>query len=378
MARPTKALISKSAIIHNFNVVQQFAPHSKNLAVVKANAYGHGSVVVANILSPYVNAFGVSCIEEALEIRAAGVDKPILLLEGVFSKDEIAVAAENNFWIMISNQQQACWLIDSTISKAINVWLKIDTGMHRLGLIPDDVTEVYTKLYNSKNVNEGIVLATHFSSADEQDNDDTSIQIQRFKQVESSLHNHLNNDVNIPRSLANSAAIMAWPDSRLEWNRPGFMLYGNSPLDSDANTTANSEASTDTSLALKPAMTMQSEIISIRTIESGESVGYNKVWTAKRQSKIATVAIGYGDGYPQSAQSGTPTLVNGVIAPLAGKVSMDMVTIDVTDISSVSVGDTVILWGDGLSVNEVAKHANTTGYEILARLPNRTPTIVVE
>ncbi|WP_068546353.1 alanine racemase [Thalassotalea crassostreae] len=368
MARPTKALISKSAIIHNFNVVQQFAPHSKNLAIVKANAYGHGSIVVANILNPLVNAFGVSCIEEALEIRNAGVDKPILLLEGVFSKDEIAVAADNDFWIMISNQLQSKWLVESRISKAINVWLKVDTGMHRLGLMNEEAIKVYAELNNSNNVNEGIVLATHFSSADEQDYQDTKIQIQKFKQVQSSLINHLNSDAKIQCSVANSAAIMAWPDSRLEWNRPGFMLYGNSPLLSESNYADK----------LKPAMTMQSEIISIRSIEKGESVGYNKVWTAERQSKIATVAIGYGDGYPQSAKSGTPTLVNGVIAPLAGKVSMDMITIDVTDISNVSVGATVILWGEGLSVNEVAKCSNTSGYEILARLPNRTPTVLVE
>ncbi len=368
MTRPTHALISKSALRHNYQVVQQVAPQSNNLAVVKANAYGHGAVVVAQILDPLVPAFGVACIEEAVELRDAGIQKPILLLEGIFSEDEVVIASENNFWIMLDNLHQVSWLLNAKLSSPIKTWLKVDTGMHRLGVQPEQVNKIFLALAASRNVAEDIVLATHFSSADEHLNRVTEQQLALFNQVKDKLALCLPGTEKISCSVANSAGLLNWPKARLDWNRAGFMLYGNSPLDSE-----NSAAD-----RLKPVMTLKSAIISIREIAAGQSVGYSQTWTATRPSKIATVAIGYGDGYPRNAKSGTPTLVNGQKAPIAGRVSMDMLTIDITDIKDVNLGDEVILWGAGLPVNLVAEYAGTIGYEALTRIPKRTQSIIVD
>ncbi|WNC70517.1 alanine racemase [Thalassotalea psychrophila] len=368
MARPTKALISQSALCHNYQVAQELAPNSNNLAVVKANAYGHGAVVIASILEPLVPAFGVACIEEALELRAGGISKPILLLEGIFSNDEVEIAVTNNFWIMVDNSQQADWVLNANISQPVNVWLKVDTGMHRLGVQPKLVNDIYLALKASVNVCEEIVLATHFSSADDHESSETKNQIKIFNETKTLLQKSLADSEIIPCSLSNSAGLLACPEARLDWNRVGFMLYGNSPLTKD----------NEASKRLKPVMTLMSAIISIREIAAGQSVGYNQTWTATRTTKIATVAIGYGDGYPRGAKSGTPTLINGQIAPLAGRVSMDMLTIDVTDIKDVDIGDDVFLWGPELPVNEIAKYSDTIGYEALTRMPKRTPSILVD
>lgn len=368
MARPTKALISKSALLHNYNVAQQLAPNSNNVAIIKANAYGHGAVAVAQILEPVVQAFGVACIEEALELRVAGINKPILLLEGFFSKEEIAIAAKMNFWTMLDNQRQLDWILTAQCSKPLKVWLKVDTGMHRLGVQPEQVNDFYQQLLASDNVDNDIILTTHFASADEGNNPSTETQITLFNQLTATLRTSLASDTLVSTSMANSAGILDWPQAHRDWNRPGFMLYGNSPLD----------RVTDNGLQLKPVMTLKSEIISLREVKSGQKVGYGSNWTAARDSQIATVAIGYGDGYPRIAKNGTPTLVNGVIAPLAGRVSMDMITIDVTDIADVSIGDEVILWGAELPVNDVALHASTIGYEALTRMPLRTKRIIVD
>ncbi|WOH38389.1 alanine racemase [Thalassotalea fonticola] len=368
MARPTKALISKSALRHNYKVAQSLAPDSNNLAVIKANAYGHGAVVIASILEPLVPAFGVACIEEAIELRQGGISKPILLLEGIFSSDEVEIAVANNFWIMVDNSQQANWVLNAKISAPVKVWLKVDTGMHRLGLQPNQVNDIYLSLRASENVYDDIILTTHFSSADEHASSATSNQIAVFNQTKLQLQNCLGKNDVIPCSLANSAALLAFPETRLNWNRLGFMLYGNSPLDQD----------NEASKSLMPVMSLKSAIISIREVSAGQSVGYNQSWTATRNTKIATVAIGYGDGYPRSAKSGTPTLINGQRAPLAGRVSMDMITIDVTDIVDVKLGDDVILWGAELPVNEIAEFSDTIGYEVLTRLSSRTPSILID
>ncbi|TRX56876.1 alanine racemase [Thalassomonas sp. M1454] len=368
MARPAKALISKSALRHNFKVAQQLAPNSNNVAIIKANAYGHGAVVVAQILEQDVQAFGVACIEEALELRVAGINKPILLLEGFFSQEEVAIADKMNFWTMVENQQQLDWILTAQCSNSLKVWLKVDTGMHRLGVQPAEVESFYQQLHSSNNVDKAIVLTTHFASADESDSPSTKKQINLFTDIKQSLKASLNLGEDIVTSMANSAGILAWPQAHCDWNRPGFMLYGNSPLDRN---TSNGDM-------LKPVMTLLSEIISLREVKSGEQVGYGGNWTAKRDSKIATVAIGYGDGYPRIAKNGTPTLVNGSVAPLAGRVSMDMITIDVTDIFDVKIGDEVTLWGNSLPVNEVAEHASTIGYEALTRMPLRTKRIIVD
>jgi alanine racemase len=355
MARPSHMVVDLAALISNYQWACKLSPKAQTMAIVKANAYGHGAVACATALQAYAPAFGVACIEEALALRAAGIYKPILLLEGPFTADEVSVAAEHDFWLMVEDPIQVHAVVTAHVTKPLKVWIKIDTGMHRLGLSPQRVQGYYQQLVASPNVCDKIVFATHFASADETNNHFTLVQVQLFMDTVKRF--------NQPISLANSAAIMAWPQAHGDWNRAGFMLYGNSPLD----------VNHPSSEGLQPVMQVNSAIMSLRSIAAGECVGYAQQWCAQRPSVIATVAIGYGDGYPRNADTGTPVLVNGKRAQVVGRVSMDMITIDVTDHGAVKIGDSVCLWGKDLNINEVAGHAGTIGYELMTRTTQRLP-----
>lgn len=359
MSRPAKAIVDLAAVRHNYRLAQQLAPDAQTLGIVKANGYGHGAVAVAKTLEPLAPILAVACIEEALELRAAGILKPILLLEGAFEKSEIEIASRENFWLMVSGIEQVTCLAETATQKPIHVWLKADSGMHRLGLQGEQLKHAYELLHPLKHINNDIVLATHFAAADELDSDFTLQQIQAFATLAEGLQ--------APLSMANSAGILGWPQSHGSYNRPGIMLYGSSPFESE-QTNANQ---------LQTVMSLTSEVIAVRTIDAGETVGYGRNWTAQRRSTIATVAIGYGDGYPRQAPNGTPVFINGRIVPLAGRVSMDMITVDVTELNDVVVGDNVELWGENLSVNRIADHAGTIGYELMTRMPLRTPRIYI-
>ena len=356
MSRPTRAVIDLQALRHNYQLAQSLAPDSKTMPMVKANAYGHGAVKVSQALSDIAPAFGVACIEEALELRSAGIKQPILLLEGAFDAAELKVAATKGFWVMVENHQQKRAIIDADLALPLTVWLGVDTGMHRLGFHPDEINEVYKTLTSSRNVSQPIVVTSHFACADDLHSDATAKQIATFKVCA---------PVAAMQSLANSAAILAWPKAQREWQRPGYMLYGNSPF-------AGPQENAD---KLKPVMSFESAVISLRSIAAGESVGYTANWTAERDSTIATITVGYGDGYPRNASNGTPVLINGVRYPLVGRVSMDMITVDVTELSDVAIGDKAVLWGPELPVNEVASYCGTIGYELLTRMPGRVPRI---
>lgn len=357
MARPTIARVDLQALQHNFQLAQGLVPDGQCLAVVKANAYGHGAVAVAKVLDSMAAAFGVACIEEADELRQAGINKPVLLMGGVFNQQEVIHAAENNYWLMLNNQQQLDSVIDADLTQPVTVWLKVDSGMHRLGIGLGDVSTYYQQLQASDNVLDEIVIATHLACGDELDSTFTDQQIKQFMaSVE---------DINAPLSISNSSGLLAWPQARQHWNRPGYMLYGNTPF-SGAHQDADK---------LRHVMTLSSEIVAVRDIDVGETVGYSANWTAKRPSKIATIAVGYGDGYPRQARNGTPVIINGNRAPLVGRVSMDMITVDITDLADVAVGDEVVLWGEDLTANEVAECAGTIGYEVLTRMPLRVPRI---
>jgi len=356
MSRPTRAVIDLQALRHNYQLAQSLAPDSKTMPMVKANAYGHGAVKVSQALSDIAPAFGVACIEEALELRSAGIKQPILLLEGAFDAAELKVAATKGFWVMVENHQQKQAIIDADLALPLTVWLGVDTGMHRLGFHPDEINEVYKTLNSSRNVSQPIVVTSHFACADDLHSDATAKQIATFKVCA---------PVAAMQSLANSAAILAWPKAQREWQRPGYMLYGNSPF-------AGPQENAD---KLKPVMSFESAVISLRSIAAGESVGYTANWTAERDSTIATITVGYGDGYPRNASNGTPVLINGVRYPLVGRVSMDMITVDVTELSDVAIGDKAVLWGPELPVNEVASYCGTIGYELLTRMPGRVPRI---
>ena len=364
MTRPTRAIIDTKALRHNFSLAQSLSPNAQMMPMIKANAYGHGALLTAQALADMAPAFGVACIEEALELRDGQIEQPILLLEGNHSEDELQIAEQQNLWLMIENHSQLQVILNAKLSAPLTVWIKFDTGMHRLGFAPEDAKQVFAQLNNSANIAQTPVLATHFACADNLDNPFTNQQHQRFLQIAEAV-----GEPNIKTSLSNSATILGWPEINDQWQRPGIMLFGASPFD-------RPQINAD---QVQSVMDFQSAVISIRTIAPGESVGYTANWTAQRSSRIATIAVGYGDGYPRQAPNGTPVLIRGVKCPLVGCVSMDMISVDITDLDhAIEIGEPVTLWGPELPVNMVAKHCNTIGYELLTRMPSRVPRILKE
>lgn len=355
--RSTAAIVDLGAMVHNLHHARSLAPKSRTMAVVKANAYGHGAIPVARALESEADALAVACMEEALELRDSGITAPLLVLEGLCQRESLALAAQHQLWLMIHSEHQLAALEQAKLPAPIACWLKVDTGMHRLGFNVAEVNEAYGRLTNCANCAPDIVLTTHFACADEPASHDTHQQIERF--------NTLAGDFPLARSAANSAAVLAWPESHYQWIRPGYMLYGNSPFNTAVNTAQ----------ALRPAMTFGCDVIALRDVKKGQRVGYSGIWQAQRDSVIATLNAGYADGYPRHAQNGTPVLINGHRAPLVGRVSMDMITVDVTDLPPVTPGDTAVLWGPALDVGEVARWADTIGYELTTRMPIRTPRI---
>jgi alanine racemase len=357
MSRPTKITIDLAALRHNLQQVRQYAPKSAVIAMVKSNAYGHGLERIAAAL-PDAEALGVACSEEGLLLRAAGVTNPIVLMEGLFSADELFRVAANNFILVVHHVSQVEMLEQSATIEPISVWLKIDTGMHRLGFEPNEVRAIFQRLMNCAAVKKPIGLMTHFAQSDSSDRAPTVQQIKSF--------NSTTQDLSGPRSLANSAGILAWPDAHAEWVRPGIMLYGASPFAGHSGVEYH----------LEPVMTLTSELIAIHFLPKGSQVGYGGTWTCPEDMRIGVVGIGYGDGYPRHAINGTPVLVNGRICPLAGRVSMDMITVDLRTQPEAKVGDPVLLWGKGLPVEVVAEYSGTIGYELLTRITQRVHVVI--
>lgn len=355
-SRKTQAIINLSALQDNYTKMASLAPQSKTIAVIKANAYGHGAVEVAKSLQSIVPAFAVAFIDEAIVLRNAGITLPILILEGPLDKKDFPIAKQHNFWLMLHNSEQVSWLIQQP-SYNEKLWIKVDTGMNRLGFTPDSVKQILEKLTLKQK--ENLVICSHFSSADEINNPKTQTQITCLKE--------LTKEYSCQLSLANSAGIINWPDSHADFNRLGLALYGANPVPIK-----------NMPFSLTPVMTLQSTIIALRELKPGESVGYGEAWQAKQASVIATVAIGYADGYPRNAQAGTPVFINNQLVPLVGRVSMDMITVDVTKLANVSLGDVVKLWGENLSVEIVAEHMNTINYELLTCVSARVPKVYIE
>ncbi len=322
------------------------------MAVIKADAYGHGGVNVARLLRGRAKRFAVAIIEEALVLRDAGIVEPIVVLEGAHQPRECALAFQHNCILVMHTQQQLEWVRHCEPDRRPAIWLKVDTGMHRLGFAVDEIEHIVQAYHGI--LCEETVLATHLACADDEQSDATPEQLAAFSKVAAQF--------NFPVSIANSPATILWPQSRRGWNRLGVGLYGSQPTAGNVN--------------IKPAMTLRSSVIALRTVPAGDSVGYGQTWTATRDSRIATVGIGYADGYPRHCPNGTPVVINGSKAELVGRVSMDMITIDVTDIPTVSIGDSVELWGENLSIDEVARHAGTISYELMTRISVRVPRIV--
>ena len=328
------------------------------MACVKADGYGHGIVTVAEALRSHARGYAVACIEEALRLRDASMELPILLLEGPHARAEIDEAFARGLILCISDQRQLDWLASSAPGRRPPCWLKVDSGMHRLGFLPDDARGALARLRDLTDV-ESLVLCTHFAAADTPGDPTTAEQLRRFDAVAAGTP--------FAQSCANSAAVIDHPASHRDWIRPGYMLYGGSPF-ADRRTS---------DLGLAPAMEFSAEIIALRQVGVGEGVGYGGRWRARRPSTIATVAAGYADGYPRHAVDGTPVRIGAHRSPLAGRVSMDMITVDVTDNPDARVGARAILWGDDPGVDEIARASNTIGYELLSAMPSRVPREVV-
>lgn len=356
MVRNTFAEIDLQALKDNFIGLSKLAPQSKSLAVVKADAYGNGAVAVARALEPHTSMFCVAIYEEAIELRNAGISNPIVVLQGPNSASDLAVTKEQDVHWVLHNRLQLEWFREANKKTALNghQWIKFDTGMHRLGFLPSDLLDI--KAHYPDIFTEEAVITTHLACADEDDTSSTNAQLDVFRTLVNSLKN--------PISIANSAGTIAHSSARASFNRLGIAMYGASPF------SLNYAGDTP---ALEPVMRFCAPVIALREIPAGDAVGYGATWKAERKTKIATVAAGYADGYPRHAQSGTPAWLNNSRISLVGRVSMDMITFDVTDVDNVNIGDTVELWGPNNAINVVADHANTIGYELMTRLSKRVP-----
>jgi alanine racemase len=354
VSRLIRAVIDTNALRHNLAVIRARARGAKVIAVVKANAYGHGLVSTALALEG-ADAYAVARLEEGLALRAAGITSPILLLQGVFSAAQLEDAAHERLDLVVHDASQIELLERAGGADRFAVWIKIDSGMHRLGFSPEEFASALARLKRLTPAPRELRLMTHLACANERDEPVTRAQLQRFRDATRGLDYEV--------SIANSAGLFGDVSLGCHWVRPGIALYGASPfVDCSAG-----------SLGLEPVMTLASSVIALRRVPRGEAVGYGAAWVAPRESLIAIVAAGYGDGVHRSLDSGTPVLVGGERATLAGRVSMDMLAVDVTALEGARVGTPVVLWGEGLPVEEVAQHAGTIAYELLCSVSQRVP-----
>jgi alanine racemase len=347
------ATIDTGALRHNLSIVREWAPKSRVMAVIKANAYGHGLVAVARALES-ADAFAVARVGEGLALRAAGITTPTVLLEGVFDSEQIDAAAAANFELVVHTAEQIELLRAAAPGARFKVWLKLDTGMNRLGFKGSAFGAAHAALSALNTVQSPVNLFTHLASADAPDESITADQLARFDAATRTLPGE--------RSIANSAGMLSFSEAQADWVRPGLLLYGVSPI----------EGAIGADYGLEAVMTLQAQVIALKDLSVGERVGYGGHWTASRPTRLAVAAVGYGDGYPRSLGAGTPVLVNGERAVLAGRVSMDMIGIDVTDLPRPpAMGDPVVLWGEGLPVEEIAVWADTIPYELLCGISQR-------
>jgi alanine racemase len=357
MNRTAYAVININAISHNVQQVRLAAPNSKIMAVIKANAYGHGLLRVAQSLNVLVDGFAVARVQEGIRLRKAGFQQRIVVLEGFTEREELQNLLNFDLEASLHSQHQIEILKTTHEPKPLSVWIKLDTGMNRLGFKPHDVASVYEQLSGYKSVKKPLNFMTHFANADDKTDSKTRSQIALFNQLTANYDGE--------KSMANSAGILAWQDSLTDWVRAGIMLYGISPF----------EDSTGEFEGLKPLMSLHSHLISVREVGAGETVGYSGTWTSPQATKLGVIAIGYGDGYPRYAKNGTPVLVNGVRVPLVGRVSMDMITVDLGLNTTAKVGDNVILWGENLPIEEIAICSNTIPYTLVCGITARVEII---
>lgn len=350
MIEPT-AFIDLAALRHNFQQVKKLAPESKVIAMIKSNAYGHGLIQVAHTLKD-ADAFGVARLREALHLREAAVTQDILLMPGFLQVAQLPIISVNNIQVVVHNVQQVEMLEQAELPKQISVWLKVDTGMGRLGFDLETAIQINQRLKNCTNV-DAVRYLTHFATVDEAEHPTTKLQLERLSAALRELPGEW--------SAAKSAAVLNIETTHHQWVRPGLMLYGVTAVDTQSTEECN----------LRPVMTLKAPIISIRTLAKGEPVGYGSMFTCPEDMPVAVVAIGYGDGYPRHAAQGTPVLIHGQLAPRIGRVCMDMMMIDLRGVDNVQIGDAVTLWGKGLPAEMIAKHAETIAYELFCSVTKR-------
>jgi alanine racemase len=344
--------IDTAALRHNLEVIRGLAPKSRVMAVIKANAYGHGLVAVARALER-ADAFAVARVTEGLALREAGIKKPIVLLEGVLDREQLDAAAAADFELIVHSEEQIQLLREAPAGVQFKVWLKLDSGMNRLGFKRAAFLAAHAAIGELPAV-KAVNLITHLASADTPELPSAAEQLLVFAATTRTLPGE--------RSVESSAALLGFPECQADWIRPGILLYGISPF----------KGSSGADHGLRPVMTLRSRIIAVKDLIAGDQVGYGGVWTATRPTRLCIAAIGYGDGYPRSARSGTPVLVNGEYAALAGRISMDMLAIDVTDVKRPpTVGDPIVLWGEGLPVEEIASWAETIPYTLTCGISQR-------
>ena len=351
MPRPLIAITDIAAMQSNLSVAKSAMPDARVWAVVKADGYGHG---LAWAMQGFAEADGLSLIEldRALRLRELGWTKPLMMMEGMFSVADIAEMQAHALQPVIHNDEQLAMLASAPTGAALDVHLKVNTGMNRLGFAPARVSEVFASLKRIPAVR-SISLLTHFANGEHpQAPLSATVQLQRLRACTEGLQ--------APVSLSNSAALLLQGQIRCDWVRPGVMLYGASP-----------GGGTAASFGLQPAMTLQAEVIAVQALQAGDSVGYGSTFTADRAMRIGIVSCGYADGYPRHAPTGTPVVVDGVRTRIVGRISMDMLSVDLGPVPSARVGSSVILWGEGLPIDEVAEAAGTIGYELMCAITPR-------
>jgi alanine racemase len=353
MARPIRATIHLSALRSNLDVARRTAPHARLLAVIKANAYGHGLLRAAAALQD-ADGFAVLELDAAVRLREAGHRRRIVVLEGPFELPELPYFSQHRLTAAVHNSEQVAMLEGTRLPDPIDVFVKLNTGMNRLGFGAESFGDALDRLRASDNVGE-ITLMTHFANAD--DSRGIEWQLEAFRRMTAGL--------DLPLSIANSATLLRYPAATQGWARPGIMLYGASPF---ADRNAHE-------LGLTPAMTLASSIIAVQNLKPGDTVGYGGEFAAERPMRIGVAACGYADGYPRHAGTGTPVLAGGRRTRTVGRVSMDMLCVDLTDLPQVGIGSPVVLWGEGLPVEEVATAAGTVSYELLCAVSQRVPVV---
>lgn len=355
MTRPIQARIHMDALAHNYSVAKQLAPRSQALAVIKADGYGHGYARVVRAL-PHADGFAMLNLENAIALRESGELRPLMMLEGFFDREELLACAEHDIWTSVHSEHQLALLESTPLPRPLSVWLKLNTGMNRLGFRPEAAQAMAQRLRALPQVRL-TTLMTHFATAD--DERGIAGQMARFQPVAAEL--------GLPVSVANSAAILRHDAARAEFIRPGIMLYGCSPFAGE----------TGEQLGLRPTMTLEADIIGVQTLQAGDEVGYGARFTAPGPMRIGVVACGYADGYPRIVPSGTPVRVDGQASGTVGRVSMDMLAVDLTHLPAAGIGSKVVLWGEGVAIETVADAAGTIGYELMCAVAPRVPLVEV-